>query len=81
MNIYSQSINFFPTNEFQFLDINPVNSSNESGQATVEFVLLLASVVIISLLFMKGIHNGISNYWLSMAQLILDDPTQQLQFQ
>jgi Flp pilus assembly pilin Flp len=49
---------------------------DQSGQTFVEFVLLLASIVIIAFSFMRLTNSGVEQKWTRMAQIILDDDTQ-----
>lgn len=49
---------------------------DQSGQTLIEFVLLLAGIVIISLTFMSQVNGYIANRWEAMANIILDDPKQ-----
>ncbi len=51
---------------------------DQSGQTLIEFVLLLAGIVIISTTFMTQINGYIANRWEAMANVILDDPKQQI---
>lgn len=53
-------------------------AKNESGQTIVEFVLLLASIVIISFSFMKLVNGEVAKKWERMANMVLDDKTQTL---
>lgn len=51
---------------------------DQSGQTLVEFVLLLASIAIIAYSFMRLTNGGIRDRWTKMAQMVLDDESQQL---
>lgn len=51
---------------------------DQSGQTFIEFVLLLASIVIIAYSFMRLTNGGIRDRWTKMAQMVLDDETQTL---
>ena len=51
---------------------------DQSGQTLVEFVLLMAAIVIISFSFLKIVNNFTTETWVKMATIILDDETQQL---
>jgi len=53
-------------------------ANNEQGQSLVEFVLLLSLIMILSLGFLKTVNTGIANYWLSMGQMLVEDPSQNL---
>jgi Flp pilus assembly pilin Flp len=52
--------------------------TDESGQTLVEFVLLLASISIISFSFLKLVNGNISDRWERIYKAILDDETQTL---
>ncbi|MFT6633070.1 MAG: Flp pilus assembly pilin Flp [Bacteriovoracaceae bacterium] len=51
---------------------------DQSGQTLVEFVLLLLAIVVISTTFMTQINGYIANRWEAVANVILDDPNQQI---
>ncbi len=51
---------------------------DEQGQTLIEFVLLLAAIGIISVTFMTQINKFTANRWEAMANVILDDPNQQI---
>ena len=51
---------------------------NQEGQTLIEFVLLLASITIISFGFMRMINSNIASRWEAMANVILDDKSQKL---
>lgn len=53
-------------------------TNNEQGQSLVEFVLLLSLIMVLSLGFLKTVNTGISNYWLKMGQMLVEDPSQNL---
>lgn len=55
---------------------NKIIKNNQNGQSLVEYALLLFSVMVISLLFMRSINSGVANYWVALANLILDDKSQ-----
>ena len=46
---------------------------SEQGQTLVEFVLLLASILIVSMVFMKTINGNMARYWTAMANTLLID--------
>lgn len=46
---------------------------NEQGQSLVEFVLLLASILLVSMVFMKIVNGNIGKYWTAMGQTLLID--------
>ena len=52
---------------------------DESGQTLVEFVLLLASISIISFSFIKLINSNIGDRWQKIFTVILDDPNQSVE--
>lgn len=51
---------------------------DQSGQTLVEFVLLMAGIVIISLTFMRQINGNIASRWEKLANVILEDDGQKL---
>lgn len=53
----------------------------QSGQTFVEFVLLLASIVIVAFSFMRVANNGIADRWETFANIILEDENQTLSTQ
>ena len=50
----------------------------QSGQTLVEFLLLLASIVVIAFSFMRLLNVNIADTWTQMAQAILEDDGQSL---
>lgn len=46
---------------------------NQQGQTLVEFVLLLLSILIVSMVFMKIVNGNIAKYWTAMANTLLID--------
>ena len=52
---------------------------DQSGQPFVEFVLLLASIVMVAYSFMRLTNTNIEKKWTAMAQIILDDESQVLE--
>tara|TARA_Y100000768_G_scaffold388897_1_gene388472 strand:- start:16797 stop:17039 length:243 start_codon:yes stop_codon:yes gene_type:complete len=50
----------------------------QTGQTFIEFILLLASIVIVAFSFMRVANTGIADRWQSMAQVILEDDSQTL---
>jgi hypothetical protein len=52
---------------------------NNKGQSLVEFVLLITSIMLISLLFLKVTNTNIAKYWLYMGKLLMEDETQSLE--
>jgi len=46
---------------------------DQSGQTFVEFILLLASIVMVAYSFMRLTNSGVEKKWTQMAQIILDD--------
>jgi Flp pilus assembly pilin Flp len=59
-------------------EITKKNIKDQSGQTLVEFVLLLLAIVVISTTFMTQINGYIANRWEAVANVILDDPNQQI---
>jgi Flp pilus assembly pilin Flp len=57
------------------------SKNNQSGQTLVEFILLLASITIISFSFLKAVNGNISDRWESLYNVILDDPNQKARLQ
>lgn len=47
--------------------------NNEQGQSLVEFVLLMATILIVSMTFMKLVNGNIGKYWTAMGQTLLLD--------
>lgn len=47
--------------------------NNEQGQSLVEFVLLMASILLVSMSFMKIVNGNIAKYWTAMGQTLLLD--------
>ena len=60
-------------------ETNNFVKKNESGQTLVEFVLLLASISIISFSFIKLINSGVGERWQRIFTIILDDPNQTIE--
>jgi hypothetical protein len=48
-------------------------SNQQSGQSLVEFMLLLASILIISMSFMKIVNKNVASYWTDMANTLMLD--------
>jgi hypothetical protein len=63
------------------MNANTRNNSKhkQSGQTLVEFVLLLASITIISFTFLKVVNSNIGDRWKVIYELILDDPNQKVE--
>lgn len=53
--------------------------NNQKGQSMVEFILLMTIIMLISLGYLRVVGGGVSEYWLGMAQVILDDKNQTLE--
>lgn len=51
---------------------------SQRGQSLLEFILLFAVIVSLSLVVVKGINGNLAEYWREMAQIILQDPGQVL---
>lgn len=49
---------------------------NQKGQTFVEFVLLLAVVMIISVGMLSTMNSNLGEYWHAMAKKIVDDPNE-----
>ncbi len=60
-------------------NITHFNIKKQSGQTLVEFVLLLAGIMIISVSFLSQINGYTAKRWETIANIILDDPDQKLQ--
>lgn len=62
-------------------DLNDTKNliKDQSGQTFVEFVLLLASVVMVAYSFMALTNRSVADKWTAMAQMILDDQNQILE--
>lgn len=54
---------------------------DQSGQTLVEFILLLAAIVIISFTFLNVLNTNIKDRWERIANIILDDKNQTLEIQ
>ena len=52
-------------------EVNILN--NEQGQSLVEFVLLMATILLVSMSFMKMVNGNIGKYWTAMGQTLLLD--------
>ena len=48
-------------------------SNKQSGQSLVEFMLLLASILLISMSFMKIVNKNVASYWTDMANTLMLD--------
>lgn len=46
---------------------------NDRGQSLVEFIFLLASILFVSMTFMKIVNGNIGKYWVAMGQTLLLD--------
>lgn len=64
--------------KFPMKDNTNKKLKDQSGQTLVEFILLLLGIVVLSTTFMSQINGYIANRWEAMANVILDDPTQQI---
>lgn len=60
-------------NHFISLKKNTNHLNNQNGQTLVEFIMLLASIVLVSMIFMKIVNGNIAKYWSSMANTLLID--------
>ncbi|MBT7611463.1 MAG: hypothetical protein HN576_17010 [Bacteriovoracaceae bacterium] len=45
-------------------------SSTENGQSLIEFVFLMASMILISFLLLKGFNSGIGKIWTTYVTAI-----------
>jgi Flp pilus assembly pilin Flp len=54
--------------------------SDQSGQALLEFILLLAVVAIVSFGMVGIVNRGLSSYWRFFVTLIVDDPSINIDF-
>lgn len=54
------------------ISVRPANrkKSKQKGQALVEYILLLAMVMILSLVLIKFANAGLANYWLYIVKKI-----------
>lgn len=68
---------FFPNENTQ--ETEEIQLNNEKGQSLVEFVLLLAVIMLISLLFLKLVNTNVAKYWRAMGTVLLEDPSQTIQ--
>jgi uncharacterized protein (UPF0333 family) len=55
-------------------------ANNQKGQAMVEYILLLLTIIFISIAFMQVSHRGLGEYWLAFAKVIIEDPAIALRF-
>lgn len=46
---------------------------NQQGQSLVEFMLLLVSILLLSMTFMKVVNGNLGKYWISMANTLMID--------
>lgn len=46
---------------------------DQRGQTLVEFVLVLLSILIVSMVFMKIVNGNVAKYWTAMANTLLID--------
>jgi hypothetical protein len=53
---------------------------DQKGQSLVEFILLLASILIISIGFLKAINGGMGNQWKAMTIILLEESNQTVEF-
>lgn len=58
-------------NDTSFLD----NVKSQDGQSFVEFILLLAVIVMLSYGFLKVVNTGVASFWKNAVELIVDDPS------
>lgn len=54
-------------------------AANQDGQSLVEFVLLLGVIMVISLGFLKILNSKVSDYWLAMGNILVEDQEQTLE--
>jgi Flp pilus assembly pilin Flp len=52
---------------------NKVILKDQRGQTLVEFVLVLLSILIVSMVFMKIVNGNVAKYWTAMANTLLID--------
>lgn len=53
--------------------INQINP--QAGQSLVEFLLLMALVMIVSMSFLSLVNSGVAKYWTSIANAIHEGET------
>jgi hypothetical protein len=53
--------------------------SNEKGQSLIEFVFLMASMILISFLLLKGFNSGIGTIWTTYVKAIAKPTTSPIQ--
>lgn len=53
-------------------------TQNQKGQTLVEFMMIILLITILSFSFLRSVNTGITNYWLALGNLILDDSSQRL---
>lgn len=49
---------------------------DNSGQSLLEFILLLTSIMVVSLVFLRLVNTNIGNYWQAMGTFLLEDRAQ-----
>lgn len=47
---------------------------NNKGQTLIEFVLLITSVMLISLLFLQSVNGSLADMWLEMGNILTENP-------
>ncbi len=59
---------------------NKKNKNNNHGQTILEFVLLMAIISIVGFGLLRSVNTGLSKYWKAFVTLIVDDPSQKIEF-
>jgi hypothetical protein len=54
----------------RLLPIKTLNSRSYSGQATFEYIFLLAAILFISIALLKGVNSNLGNFWLYIIRQI-----------
>lgn len=52
---------------------------NNKGQSLVEFILLITTIMLMSLTFLKVTNSGIAKYWLYMGNLLNEGNSKKLE--
>lgn len=53
--------------------------NNNKGQSLVEFILLITTIMLMSLTFLKVTNSGIAKYWLYMGNLLNEGNSKKLE--
>jgi len=56
------------------------DKKNNHGQTIMEFVLLMSIISIVGFGLLRNVNSGISKYWKAFVTIIVDDPSQKIDF-